>query len=287
MAADGENSKIIVENNFDTKTLHFGTAIGIYNFKLELISIGITANFVNESTPEELNLDEFGIIRYCNQNLFQSLQDQYGINLENLVYYRSDTHYLVMTPKRDCIIAKGIVNEDLHDVCALVSKSNVNKENLKNFVKEVATFLHLPDRPFAVTASGEEDVTLFDFTKKHRCNEAIKIINHADSRLLISVVGDSLLASHWPQGKDNTKNMLTRLGTGANKAVLGSLDAAWIFKSFASGHSTEEILKEREMLFKLLQNASPETLKTISQGHSLNPTCRYNFSSIASSYLKN
>jgi hypothetical protein len=155
---------------------------------------------VNENTPEELTQDEMGIIRYCNQELFQSLQDQFGINLENLVYYRGDTHYLVMTPKRDCIISKGIVNQDVSDISALLSKSNVNKENLKTFATEVAGFLKLPSRPFATNYAGEEDVTIFDFTKKHRCNEAIKILQSNNNRLLIAVVGDSLLASHWPQG---------------------------------------------------------------------------------------
>lgn len=32
----------------------------------------------------------------------------HAIVLENLVYYRNDTHYLVMTAKADCLVRAGV-----------------------------------------------------------------------------------------------------------------------------------------------------------------------------------
>jgi hypothetical protein len=89
-------------------------------------AIGITANFVNTQTPEEKQLDEFGLLSIYNQvqtpihtnlghgslcsfhsscvlrgqQFFNELKAKSDIELENLVYYRNETHYFVMTAKR-------------------------------------------------------------------------------------------------------------------------------------------------------------------------------------------
>lgn len=34
-----------------------------------------------------------------------------GIELENFVYYKDETHYFVMTVKKSCLIAKGVLKE--------------------------------------------------------------------------------------------------------------------------------------------------------------------------------
>jgi formyltetrahydrofolate hydrolase len=60
-------------------------------------AIGITANFVNTHTSAENQIKEFGILRVYNQQFFNDLNTKYGIDLENLVYYRGETHYFVMT----------------------------------------------------------------------------------------------------------------------------------------------------------------------------------------------
>lgn len=32
-----------------------------------------------------------------------------GINLENIVYYKDDTHYFVMTAKKQSLLEKGVI----------------------------------------------------------------------------------------------------------------------------------------------------------------------------------
>lgn len=34
-----------------------------------------------------------------------------GIDLENIVYYRDDTHYFVMTAKKKSLLEKGVIKE--------------------------------------------------------------------------------------------------------------------------------------------------------------------------------
>lgn len=85
VGADGENSLVAKEFDFDRKVLQGSRAIGI------------TANFVNTHTPAENQIREFGILRVYNQDFFNELNNKYGIDLENLVYYRGETHYFVMT----------------------------------------------------------------------------------------------------------------------------------------------------------------------------------------------
>jgi len=41
-----------------------------------------------------------GLLRCYDQTFFNTLQKRYGIDLENLVYYRGETHYFVFTPRR-------------------------------------------------------------------------------------------------------------------------------------------------------------------------------------------
>ena len=39
----------------------------------------------------------------------QDLKTETGIDLENIVYYKDDTHYFVMTAKKDSLIKKGVL----------------------------------------------------------------------------------------------------------------------------------------------------------------------------------
>ena len=41
--------------------------------------------------------------------LVQELKAQTGIDLENIVYYKDDTHYFVMTAKKDSLLNKGVL----------------------------------------------------------------------------------------------------------------------------------------------------------------------------------
>ncbi len=76
------------------------------------LAIGITANFTNNRTRAECQVEEkSGVSFIFAQKFFHDLRQDTGIDLENIVYYRDDTHYFVMTAKRKCLIDKGVIKE--------------------------------------------------------------------------------------------------------------------------------------------------------------------------------
>ncbi len=72
--------------------------------------MGITANFVNPNTAEDKAIDEIGGLFYVYYpEFFDNLKNQAGINLENFVYFKDDTHYFVMTARKESLINKGVL----------------------------------------------------------------------------------------------------------------------------------------------------------------------------------
>ncbi|XP_057593665.1 F-actin-monooxygenase MICAL1 isoform X4 [Hippopotamus amphibius kiboko] len=145
------------------------------------LAIGITANFVNGRTVEETQVPEIsGVARIYNQSFFQSLLKATGIDLENIVYYKDDTHYFVMTAKKQCLLRLGVLRQ-----------------------------------PF------------------------------------------------WP------------LGTGVARGFLAAFDAAWMVKRWAEGTGPLEVLAERESLYQLLSQTSPENMHRNVAQYGLDPATRY------------
>lgn len=74
------------------------------------LAIAITANFVNRNTDAEVAVEEIsGVAFIYNQSFFKSLSQQHGIDLENIVYYKDETHYFVMTAKKASLLSKGVL----------------------------------------------------------------------------------------------------------------------------------------------------------------------------------
>ena len=61
---------------------------------------------------------------------FTDLKRDRGIGLENLVYYRDETHYLVMTADRKSLLAKGVLRENHSSTSELLKSENINQCNL-------------------------------------------------------------------------------------------------------------------------------------------------------------
>ena len=60
------------------------------------LAIGITANFTNYHTAAEVQVEEkSGVSFIFAQKFFHNLRNATGIDLENIVYYKDDTHYFV------------------------------------------------------------------------------------------------------------------------------------------------------------------------------------------------
>uniref|UniRef100_A0A8C3NSC4 Molecule interacting with CasL protein 1 n=1 Tax=Cyanoderma ruficeps TaxID=181631 RepID=A0A8C3NSC4_9PASS len=231
------------------------------------LAIGITTNFINRHSRAEVEVAEIsGVARIYNQKFFQNLYNKTGIDLENIVYYKDDTHYFVMTAKKQSLLKKGVILQDKADIESLLSPENVNRDALLSYAKEAANFSTnycLPELEFALNHRGLPDVDMFDFTCMTRSENAALVREHNGSRLLLGLVGDCLVEPFWP------------LGTGVARGFLAAFDAAWMVRRWAAGTPPLEVLAERESIYQHLSQTSPDnTNKNITQ-YSIDPATRY------------
>ncbi len=168
-----------------------------------------------------------------------------GIDLENIVYYRGDTHYFVMTALKNCLLKRGVIKEDIEERSQLLSPSNIDKEKLHQFSIDAAKYAtkhfstELPVEDFAPNARGQPDVAIFDFTNLYHARNASKIRVVKGYQLLMCIVGDSLMEPFWPEG------------TGCARGFLSSMDAAWMFRRWISDKMNPlEIICERENIYR-------------------------------------
>jgi 2-polyprenyl-6-methoxyphenol hydroxylase-like FAD-dependent oxidoreductase len=252
VGADGEHSIVAELAGFEMKTFRAGFAIGI------------TANFVNSFTTEELGLEEFGFISYARQEFFNGMKEKYQIELENLVYYREATHYFVMTATKDSLLKRGVLRNDV-DMSQLLSDENVDKEELQAYVKDVALSAGLAHSDLVIDSRGLPDAAIFDFTKKDSCLYPSKLLDstQGQKKLVVCMIGDALVAPFWP------------LGTGANRAVLSALDTAHFLTQLTPNCNMEECLKEHSVIFKKMENSAPDTLTDCYSKWTIEPETRY------------
>ncbi|XP_064216858.1 F-actin-monooxygenase MICAL1 isoform X3 [Aotus nancymaae] len=231
------------------------------------LAIGITANFVNGRTVEETQVPEIsGVARIYNQSFFQSLLKATGIDLENIVYYKDDTHYFVMTAKKQCLLRLGVLRQDWPDTDRLLGNANIVPEALQRFARAAADFAthgKLGKLEFAQDAHGQPDVSAFDFTSMMRAESSARVQEKHGARLLLGLVGDCLVEPFWP------------LGTGVARGFLAAFDAAWMVKRWAEGAECLEVLAERESLYQLLSQTSPENMHRNVAQYGLDPATRY------------
>ncbi|XP_041655713.1 F-actin-monooxygenase mical1 [Cheilinus undulatus] len=245
------------------------------------LAIGITTNFVNRNTTAEAQVPEIsGVARIYNQKFFQDLLTQTGIDLENIVYYKDDTHYFVMTAKKKSLLKKGVIKQDFSDADELLAPANVDFEALCRYAHDAAVFStggKLPDLEFAKNPSGQPDVAMFDFTCMHRAENASLVRERRGKKLLMGLVGDCLVEPFWP------------LGTGIARGFLAAFDTAWMVRSWGMGVPHLKVLAERESIYQILSQTTPEnTSKNYSQ-YSINPKTRYtsvNLSAIHSNQVQ-
>ena len=77
-----------------------------------------------------------------------------------------------------------------------MAKENVDFEKLCEFAKEaafVSTNKKLTTLNYALNHHGQPDVAMFDFTSLFQAENSLRIVERNNKRLLMSLVGDSLL----------------------------------------------------------------------------------------------
>ncbi|XP_055616904.1 F-actin-monooxygenase Mical [Toxorhynchites rutilus septentrionalis] len=232
------------------------------------LAIAITANFINKKTEAEAKVEEIsGVAFIFNQSFFKELYQTTGIDLENIVYYKDETHYFVMTAKKHSLLDKGVIMQDYADPAELLSSANVDTSKLLEYAREAADFstkYQMPNLEFAVNHYGKPDVAMFDFTSMFAAENSCKITVRKSYRLLSCLVGDSLLEPFWPTG------------SGCARGFLSSMDAAYAIKLLSNQkNSPLAVLAQRESIYRLLAQTTPENLQRDIGSYTLDPCTRY------------
>jgi len=209
-------------------------------------AIGVVANFVNGRSKTERDLRQFSWARQFNASLFKNLKDKVGADLQNIVYYRGDdSHYMIMTPSKQCLVEKGCLHtSEQLDGAPLLRPSNVEIENLKSLAQEVAQHFGLPTE-FTPTQS----VMAFDFSDTKRQDQAL-IFQEAPGEgqpLPISLAGDALLEPFWPTG------------LGCIRGFLGALDSVSCLSTWFSTGDREQAIRKAEAAYRALKSVDAQT----------------------------
>jgi len=86
--------------------------------------------------------------------------------------------------------------QDYGDAEQLLAASNVDREALCRYAQDAAFFStggELSDLQFAQNHAGQPDVAMFDFTCKHRAENASLVKERRGKKLLMGLVGDCLV----------------------------------------------------------------------------------------------
>jgi len=87
--------------------------------------------------------------------------------------------------------------QDFSDPMKLLSSGNIDRDRLLEFARSAvhyATDHQLPeDLEFKQLSNGQPDIALFDFTSIKKASNASRIIERKKKKLLMTLVGDSLL----------------------------------------------------------------------------------------------
>ncbi|OWZ07399.1 hypothetical protein PHMEG_00020214 [Phytophthora megakarya] len=221
-------------------------------------SLGIVCYFPNLETPEEMKTKEFSWTAQLKHHMLHKMRE-IGIDLENIVYFRGEMHYLVMTPKRQNLLARGVVKTNQVSSRDLVKDTNVNQSVLHAFVKRIVDFAGITRR------TDFTRVSLFDFTSLTRADKAASIISSQGKKLYIGLMGDSLLEPVWHEG------------VGTCRGFLSALDGAWMIAQIGKIRD-EQLLADRQITYEVMQRLSghhrDEMQKNVRK-YTVDPRSRY------------
>ncbi|KAG3027717.1 hypothetical protein JG687_00002272 [Phytophthora cactorum] len=221
-------------------------------------ALGIVCYFPNLGTSDETKAKEFSWTAQLKHPMLDKLRE-IGIDLENVVYYRGEMHYLVMTPKRQNLVDLRVVNEDRPSSTDLVMDDNINNSALHEFVKSIVDFAGIPRK------TDFTRVSLFDFSALTRADKAASVLSSHGKKLYVGLIGDSLLEPVWHDE------------VGTCSGFLSALDGVWMVTQI-DRKSDEHLLADREAAYQVTMRLSGnhrEEMQKNVRKYTVDPRSRY------------
>ena len=151
----------------------------------------------------------------------------------------------------------------------MLGRDNIDDAALQEYARQVASYFGLP-----ASCEFAERPQLFDFSRRWRSTESIKIISltqnegNGEKSVAVSLVGDALIEPFWPEG------------LGINRGFLSALDAAWAAVQLSQEVKSGEVIGCAAENYKRLRGLSARfstrTLHPCSAGaYWADPSSRY------------
>jgi len=226
-------------------------------------AIGVVANFVHGRDARQMALRQFAWARQFNMPLFARLEKETAMDLENIVYYKGQSHhYMVMTPTKKSLLRNSVLREGRPAGQRLLHGSNVDVQRLGCMVQGIAAFFGLPTE-----LCSTQGAMIFDFSGIRRLEAAATV---ADGGVLVCAVGDALLEPFWPEG------------LGIMRGFMSALDAAAAAVAAAKGSGPQAGIQLLATTYNVLKSVSAQTASQFLQKdprrYRLQPKSRYVFS---------
>jgi hypothetical protein len=230
-------------------------------------AVGLVTFFKNAQTAKERAMNEVLWAKQFNVPPIKDDLEAFGAEMENLVYFQTpNLHYLVMTPTRSSLVAKGILD---HDHSRLVVKDNAL---LEAYARSVGRVIGLPEA--CEFQNPDHPASIFDFSERTHAEQACKVIRDTSDEsyyAVIFLVGDSLLEPFWPEG------------LGVNRGFHSGFDASWSLRSLGR-MSLDDMLQERERMYAAQKEIGPNTGVLREGPFSTNPSTRYSLQAFFSKH---
>jgi len=221
-------------------------------------ALGVVCYFPNLGTSEECKVKEFSWTAQLKHPMLAKLRD-IGLDLENIVYYRGEMHYLVMTPKRQNLLEQKVLKENFPEPQDLVQDENINKSTLHEYIKRVVDFAGIPRK------TDFTRVSLFDFSSRTRADRAATVLTSQGKKLYVGLIGDSLLEPLWHES------------VGTCRGFLSALDGVWMVAQIGR-KADEQLLADRELAYRVMERLSgrhrDEMQKNVRK-YTVDPASRY------------
>jgi hypothetical protein len=254
IGAGGVRDPVRSKYNFDIVKTKIADAVGLVTF------------FKNAQTTKERAINEVLWAKQFNVPPIKDDLEAFDAEMENLVYFQTpNLHYLVMTPTRSSLVAKGILE---HDQGLAVKDHSL----LEDYARSVGRVIGLPEA--CEFQNPDHPANIFDFSQRTHAEQACKVIRDTNDEsyyAIILLVGDALLEPFWPEG------------LGVNRGFHSGFDASWSLRSLGR-MSLDDMLQERERMYAAQKEIGPNTGVLREGPFSTNPSTRYSLQAFFSKH---